>query len=374
MRVAFLSYDFGEYSVRLAGALAQHAEVLLLLPKTLAEPHLSLLEPKVHFRPFGKPRLRQPVSQLGVLYGLLREIKAFNPDVVHLQQGHLWGNAALPFLRAYPLVLTVHDPRHHAGDRGSYNTPQGVFDYGFRRATTLIVHAERLKRELLERLALPGANVHVVPHIAIGRQGGERRSERGGSVLFYGRIWPYKGLEYLIRAEPLVSAAVPEATFVIAGEGEDFGRYRKLMVHPERFRVFNEYVPEAREGELFEEASVVVLPYTEASQSGVIPVAYSHAKPVVATTVGGLPEMVEHGKTGYLVPPKDERALADAIVKLLKDGALRRELGARGKEKLRAECSPEVVAAQTLKVYRQALRTHVAPGVKRGQKGVGRWL
>ena len=63
-----------------------------------------------------------------------------------------------------------------------------------------------------------------------------------------------------------------------------------MMVHPERFIVHNEYVSDEKRAELFRRASVVVLPYIEASQSGIIPIAYRFGKPVVATTVGGLPE------------------------------------------------------------------------------------
>lgn len=360
MRVAFLSYDFGEYSIRLASALAQSAEVLLMLPETNSKPHLSLLDPKVHFRPFDKPRLRQPLRQLRTNYQLLRQIRAFQPDVVHIQHGHLWSNFALPFLRTYPLVITIHDVQHHPGDKVSQKTPQQVLNYGFRSATQVIVHAEQLKREVLERLMLSEDNVCVIPHIAIGGETKQQVEEDESLILFFGRIWPYKGLDYLIRAEPLITAEMPNVKIIIAGEGENFSRYQRMMVHPERFIVLNEYVPEDRESELFQRASVVVLPYVEASQSGVIPVAYSYSKPVIATTVGGLPEMVDDGETGFLVPPRDERALAAATVKLLKDKALRHKMGAMGKRKLEAECAADVVAAQTLTVYRQAVaRRHL---------------
>ena len=139
------------------------------------------------------------------------------------------------------------------------------------------------------------------------------------TVLFFGRIWAYKGLEYLIRAEPLITAEIPDAKIVIAGKGEDFSRYRAMMVHPERFVVHNEFIPDDRRAELFARASVVVLPYVEATQSGVIPVAYTFSKPVVATTVGSIPEMVDDGRTGLLVPPRSEESLAEAIVSLLRD-------------------------------------------------------
>jgi glycosyltransferase involved in cell wall biosynthesis len=142
---------------------------------------------------------------------------------------------------------------------------------------------------------------------------------------------------------------------VIAGQGEDFARYRQMMVHPDRFTVYNEFVPEHRCSELFQQASVVVLPYVEASQSGVIPMAYTFMKPVVATTVGGLPEMVEDGRTGYLVPPRDEHSLAAAVVRLLRNKPLRRQLGLNGKRKLDAECAPPVIAQQTFEVYNRAI-------------------
>jgi glycogen synthase len=71
--------------------------------------------------------------------------------------------------------------------------------------------------------------------------------------------------------------------------------------------------------------------------------------------VGGLPEAVEDGKTGLLVPPRDERRLADAVIKLLEDDALRKSFGAAGKRKLDRESSPEAVAERTLAVYERAM-------------------
>src|SRR5437763_16035113 len=171
-----------------------------------------------------------------------------------------------------------------------------------------------------------------MPHIQMGGDPVPAKFEEDENlILFFGRIWEYKGLEYLIRAEPLISAKVPNARFLIAGEGEDFARYRRMMIHPDRFVVHNEYIPDDRAADYFRRATVVVLPYIEASQSGVIPMAYSAGKPVVATTVGGLPEMVENGRTGCLVAPRDSVQLAEAVTKLLLNPALRHRMGANGK-------------------------------------------
>jgi glycosyltransferase involved in cell wall biosynthesis len=281
-----------------------------------------------------------------------------------MQAGHLWFTASLPLLTRFPLVLTVHDPSRHLGDQGAQKTPQWLIDLGTYRAAQVIVHAPQLKEELVGRLRLRSDHVHVVSTVLRGDDSAAPGvGERDGTILFFGRIWPYKGLDYLIRAEPLITKEIPHARIVIAGEGEDFDRYRRMMLHPEKFVVYNHYIPDQRRAELFREASVVALPYVEASQSGVIPIAYRLGKPVVATAVGGLPELVEDGRTGFLVPPRDERQLANAIVRLLRDSSLRHKFGAVGKQKIETQCSPDAVALKTFKIYQEVLKaprnTHV---------------
>ena len=356
MKVAFIAFDFGEYCVRLASAIAQDASLLLFLPTVEAEPYMHLMSDSVDLRTFYKPRLRQPLRQLEMIAQLVRQIKDFRPDVIHLQLGHLWFNWALPIFGDCPLVLTIHDPARHVGDTESRMTPGWVLDRACYRARQRIVHAPQMKELLVERLRIPSNTVHVVPHVLIGEDNGqEQMPEDESLILFFGRLWEYKGLEYLIRAEPSITARVPQAKIAIAGRGRDFNHYRQMMAHPERFITYNEYVSDEKRAELFRRASVVVLPYVEASQSGVIPLAYRFGKPVVATTVGGLPAMVDHGRTGYLVPPRDSGALADAIVLLLQNDEQRRQFGENGRRKVNAECAPEIVASKTQAVYRQAM-------------------
>jgi glycosyltransferase involved in cell wall biosynthesis len=356
MRTVFLSFNFPEYCSRLASALVRDVEVLLMLPEKDVEPHVSLVDPKIDFRPFPAPRLRRPLQQIKLSKALCRQIRDFRPDVIHLQQGHLWFNWALRFLPGCAFILTIHDYRAHPGDLPSRMTPQWILNRGVRHADKLIVHARQIKELLVANDGISESRVHVIPHIKLGDEPAAKSNNHySPTVLFLGRIWKYKGLEYLIRAEPLITAQVPDARIVIAGQGENFSRYRRMMVHPERFTVYNEYVSDSRVAQLVEESAVVALPYIEASQSGVLPLAYTHRKPVVATDVGGLPEMVDEGQTGFCVPPRDERALAAAIVRILKDRHLGETLGANGNRKVNTECSPARVASQTLSVYRQAL-------------------
>lgn len=355
MKVAFISFEFMEYSVRLASGIAQDASVLLLLPESEAIPYVHLLKHGAETRLFHKPRLRQPLQQARMMAHLVRTIRDFKPDVIHLQSGHPWFSFALPMLGDSPLVVTVHDPSRHVGE-SSRGLVDWALDRPCYRARQRIVHAPQMKDLLVRRFGVPSDTVHIVPHILIGDDSVlEEVPEDENLILFFGRIREYKGLEYLIRAEPLITGKVPAATFVIAGTGEDFGRYRQMMVHPDRFIVYNEHVSDLKRAELFRRASIVVLPYVEASQSGVIPIAYRFGKAVVATNVGGLPAMVDHGQTGYLVPPRDTNALAEAIILLLENKESRLRLGQNGKRKVNTEFTAEIVAGKTLDVYRRAI-------------------
>lgn len=357
MKIAFVSYDFPEYCIRHVNEMVDTGEVLLMLPSNVASEHESLIDSRVRYEPFHRPRYRQPFRQLATITRIVRTVRAFRPDVVHFQNGHLFFNLALPLLRQFPLVITIHDARQHLGDRESLITPQWIMDFGFKRADHAIVHGTNMVPTVVSELGFPESRVHVIPHIAIGeRPTGHPVADDGRTILFFGRIWEYKGLEFLVRAEPRVSAEFPDVRFVIAGKGEDFDRYRRMMVHPDRFEVHNDWIGEEKRAELFSSASIVVLPYVEASQSGVIPVAYSHEKPVIVTRIGGLPDMVEHGETGLLVPPRDADALADAILQILRDRDRCLRMGRAGKAKLVRECSPQAVSQQTLDVYDLAIR------------------
>jgi glycosyltransferase involved in cell wall biosynthesis len=302
---------------------------------------------------------------VGLIRTLLKRIDQLRPDVIHLQKGHLYFAFALPYLRRrYPLVISVHDPRQHIGDRASRRTPQAIMDFAYRQAHRVIAHNEQMKQMIVAELGIAEEKIDITPLIALGEQDAGHLPlsdvvNDGASdedwVLFFGRIWAYKGLAQLIQAEPLIRARVPTARVVIAGQGEDLAPYRQMMANPDHFIIYNDWISNEQRAELFARAHVVVLPYIEATQSGVVPVAYAHAKPVVASAVGGLPAQVEHGRTGFLVPPGDVAALAERITQLLEDRLLARQLGLNGKRKQELEWSGPVFARQTLAVYRRAM-------------------
>jgi glycosyltransferase involved in cell wall biosynthesis len=277
--------------------------------------------------------------------------------VVHLVAVNPWFNLGLVAWRPPHLVTTIHDPTMHAGDLSQRKIPQMVRDLPIRFSQRLIVHGQALKEILLARHAISPERIATMPigELSIYRHWNNQSwPEQEGNILFFGRIWPYKGLEYLIAAEPAITAVCPEVRFVIAGRGEDLGHYRAMMTHPERFEVLNEYIPREEIPRLFHQASVVVLPYIEASQSAVIPLAYAFGKPVVATTVGGIPDVVDEGQTGLLVPARDSDALAKAVTSLLQDRETRHRMGQRALEMAKNELSWATIAWKTIRVYQAA--------------------
>jgi len=139
----------------------------------------------------------------------------------------------------------------------------------------------------------------------------------GPVMLFFGFVRKYKGLEYLIRAMPEVLRSV-QAKLLIVGEfWEDKEPYLRAIEElglQRDVEVVDRYVPNEEVGLYFSAADVVVLPYVDATQSAIVSLAYAFDKPVITTDVGGLPEVVSDGETGFIVPPGDSQALAAAIV------------------------------------------------------------
>jgi glycosyltransferase involved in cell wall biosynthesis len=206
--------------------------------------------------------------------------------------------------------------------------------WAFARARAFILHSE-VDRTALARLR-QSVSVAVNPHPAYEQfNPGQRidRSEarrglgiRGTKVLlFFGLIRAYKGVRTLLTAfAQLVDD--PELELVVAGECyEPEEGYRRLIeelgIGP-RVRFVNRFIPNEEVASYFAACDLVVLPYHTASQSGVVQIAYAMERPVVATRVGGLPEVVFEGETGLLVPPGDAAALAGAVRAFFARGGL----------------------------------------------------
>jgi len=141
-------------------------------------------------------------------------------------------------------------------------------------------------------------------------------------ILFFGFVREYKGLKYLIAAMPEILAKIP-ATLLIVGEfWKDKAVYLKMIDDlgiGGHVKIVDAYVPNEDVGQYFNAADLVVQPYVSATGSGVVQMAFGFNKPVVVTNVGSLPEMVEDGKTGFVIPAGDSSAISDAVVRFFQE-------------------------------------------------------
>ncbi|MFO7889554.1 MAG: glycosyltransferase [bacterium] len=141
-------------------------------------------------------------------------------------------------------------------------------------------------------------------------------------ILYFGFIRDYKGVKYLIKAMPLILDFL-KVKLLICGEFYE-GRQETLRLIEEKavinqVIVYDRFIPNEEVGLYFSAADLVVLPYVSATQSGIVQIAYHYEKPVLVTSVGGLPEVVKHEKCGYVVKPQDPVAIAEGIKKFYKE-------------------------------------------------------
>jgi L-malate glycosyltransferase len=294
---------------------------------------------------------------LSAAWRLARLIKRLTPDVVHAHDSHAVAMAALGLsmstLPAKPPLLAARRVDFHL--RGN-----SLSRWKYRQVDMFICVSEAIREMLiadgvpadrtvtvnegidLERVAAaPAAKLHEelwLPHHA----------PIVGNVA---ALVPHKGQRHLVEAAALVVRQVPDARFVIAGEGELRGALERQIKdhHLEKHVLLLGFRPDVlslhKAFDLFVMSSV-----TEGLGTSLLD-AMACGKPIVATKAGGIPEVVMEGTTGLLVPPRDHAAMAAAIVRLLKDSALRDRMGAAGLRVVREKFSAERMVQDTLRVY-----------------------
>lgn len=291
--------------------------------------------------------------ETGELRKLILAIREFAPDVLLFPMFHPWNHFIQQALAHIPSVVFVHDPRPHPDLAGRL---YGILeDRSIRQARRCVVMSSVLKPSIVRR-GIDEAKVDVVPLGQLWDRSMVDPKDRAGvpTLLFFGRIVPYKGLEVLLDAYILIRKS-KDCRLLIVGEGH-LGRMRKKVVGHDKVVVVNRWIPEDEIESFFLESDVVVLPYTSATQSGVIPIAAAFEMPVVATSVGGLVEQIEDGVSGWLVPPGDVAALAGALNEVLSDRHQARSRGQALRHRYDNELSWERIIFLLEESMRQACR------------------
>lgn len=373
MKVLYiLPYDWGgmpHYVAGIANSVSKDAEVAVVGSKAI---HVGYFSEKVEIiKVFDILNLSMNYTKglfsLSIIKGLLsfnrvKIIDEIQPDVIHIAvplvpplSFFIW---AYGLDKKYSIVYTKHRVISDS------NLSEKIFEEyilnffeKWVQIKKVIVHTQKDKDDLLtfKKLGIiDETRVAVIPHgtYSFFMSSDEKVSTESNCILFFGSIKDYKGLEYLVKAVPLIAKQIPDLKVIIAGDG-DLAPYQSIMKVCDKsvFEIHNEFVSDDLVASLFQRSTLVVLPYTEMSgMSGVLNVAYAFGKPVVVSDVGGLNEVVEHGKTGLLIPPRNPQALADAIIQLLVDPNLRAIMEENVKIKAE-ELSWDSVAKKHLMLY-----------------------
>lgn len=297
----------------------ENIDAILMYPKHSKINRVNrLFSDKVRDRIFEieKPKL---MSWTNIIFykKIMEYIDNFKPDVIHIHTVDFWMLPFIPWLKRYPIIYSVHDSIPHIGENQDIITiiTHMIF---FLFVNKIMTFSENEKNKIIKHFFVRSKNIFVAPLGIYDMYPGINNSNQNDKniILFFGRIREYKGIEILIQTEPYLSKRVTEYSIIIAGEG-DFSIYQKFIRDSDRFKIINRFISDAEINQLFSQATIVVLPYIDASQSAIIPIAYAFNKPIIASNLPGLKEFVINNETGILVPPKDSASLAKAIYLLL---------------------------------------------------------
>ena len=249
------------------------------------------------------------------------------------------------------LVLTAHDVLPREARTGQREAQRRLYE----RFDALIVHTEHGRRRLTGELGVPHERVHVIPHGVLAHLA-ERppaapafRAD-GQVVLFFGLLRPYKGIEVLLEAwrEGIAGAEL----WIVGPPRMDIAPLRAAA--PPSVRFVPRFVEDAELPAYFGRADLVVLPYREIEQSGVLFTALAFGKPLLLSDVGGFAE-VAAGGLARAVPAGDAAALRAALEQLLGDAPARAALAERARAASAGEYGWERIAQRTLALYRSLL-------------------
>ncbi|MGA3243076.1 MAG: glycosyltransferase family 4 protein [Bacteroidota bacterium] len=314
-------------------------------------------------------------DKLMVVMRIIRVVYDFKPDIVHFTDGverPVYGFLLFPILKNLaPIVVTVHDPVPHSGVRLSW-AEERAKSLAYHCTRHFVVHGPFCQKLLLEQAIRPEC-ISIQRHGAIDFLGEHTEDTRREpqTILFFGRFQPNKGMDFLVPVADQVHSLFPRALFLVVGSMGTLlrGKARTLWERELRpmlaamrkrsyFEVYEGFVPDERIGHYFQRATITLLPYRDATQSGVATIAMSFQTAIVATNVGDLAQLIRHNETGLLCRT-DVESISDAVCDLLGNPEKTRRLAQLAKEHTGKHFTWAAVARETAEMYKHILSSQV---------------
>ena len=313
----------------IAEHLAQHGHevhVITSLDEGLPE---KSCEKGFHIHRLPRVRIRF-VGVLAFWVDIVRTLQKIKPDIVHAQSFGSGMPALLSNrLLKIPYVIYGRGSDVYLPDWFTKLTAKGIL----KNASTVIALTEHMKDAMQ---AIYSRDVIIVPNGINLNEVAEREAEGGNpgkKILFVGRLHPVKGTQYLLGAMSIVHRELPEAKLILVGDGEE-REHLETLTDNLGIRECVEFagrVPHERVQDYMSQAKVFVLPSLSEGFPVTILEAMACGLPVVATRVGGVPDIIEDGANGYLIDAMNQEQIAEALLKLLRDEELRKGISEKNR-------------------------------------------
>jgi glycosyltransferase involved in cell wall biosynthesis len=307
------------------------------------------------------------------LLRLVNYIKQEKPKIVHFNWIRL---PQLDYLfirylkiKHIKVIYTVHNFLPHNTEDQFFNDYFKIY----KSVDIIITLTEYVKNLIVQKMGIPEEKIMVIPHMNFApivqfyyKNPDLKKAKKNTdqkTILFFGGISPYKGLDVLIHSFKKVKASYPNCILKICGNSSgDFSQYNNLIenlgIDKNSIKLDIRFIKMKESIEILKEADLVVLPYKNSSQSGVIPFANTLGVPVIATCVGGIPEMIKEGMSGYCVLPNDPDFLAEKITEVLRNPDKLTRLKQGASQASKEVFSSQLILSRLTKIYHDLLNNN----------------
>lgn len=250
---------------------------------------------------------------------IIKLINNFKPDVLYSPFNHFWNKFVFPKVNCQHKIITIHDIQMHTGEDSKFRGMlYSFFDY---KSEKCIILSEIFRDYVINKLHYEDKNVVTIPHATFDQYSTSKQLDLNqyNTLIFFGRIVTYKGLNVLLEALPIIVEKLPHLKLLIVGNGDMSHYNEQIKKYSDNIETHIKWIQDTEVESFFSRTDIAILPYTEASQSGVIPLANSFGKPCIITNIGGLPAQVIDQVTGIIINPNSPSELADAVISLYSD-------------------------------------------------------
>lgn len=322
---------------------------------------------------------KNDILLVGKLFDALsieKKIKEIDPDIIHVQGQMLRYLTMTPMFdrlkSKYPVISTIHgiskiEQKYHGMSGVNIKINSYIEKITLSRISNIIVCSPWMK-DMVNSIINKNNNICIIPNgidfDEIQRRESKLSNINSPSIFFVGVLEKVKGLEILLRAIPIILEYIPEVSIYIAGTGSQEIKLKRLIkeLDIEENVTFLGYISEDEKYSYFKSTDICVFPSIYEPFGIVLLEAMACEKPVVASNTGGIPFVVEDGKTGILFGCGNIGDLATKIVILLKDKELQGKMGRAGKERSK-QFTWEKIAGETIELYKKILF-----GINNGQR------